>query len=158
MARHFQIAGKRKPGTLFTGVAAAIFAGLHLWAILGRELLGPFTALACYAAGAILFWSAIAATRGRQLPACFQRRAPVAVVSEGPYRFIRHSFYVSYSFVWVAGFAACRWWPLAVSVLVMGAVYYSAARQEERDLLEGPLCEDYRAYMLRTGAFLPRLI
>jgi protein-S-isoprenylcysteine O-methyltransferase Ste14 len=156
MARHFQSRGKPKPGTVVTGVAAAIFAAAHLWAILGRPLAGSLAALACYASGAILFWSAIAATRGRQLPACFQRRVPGAVINGGPYRFIRHPFYVSYEFVWLGGFAATHWWPLAVSVLVMGAIYYSAARHEERDLLEGSLRADYRAYMQRTGAFLPR--
>jgi protein-S-isoprenylcysteine O-methyltransferase Ste14 len=156
MMHHFQTRGKPKPGTLITAAAAPVFAGMHLWAILSRPLPGAWAALACYAAGAILFWSAIVATRGRKLPSCFQRRTPEAIVIGGPYRYIRHPFYIAYSFVWMGGFAASVWWPLAVTALVMGAVYYCAARQEERDFLNGPLREDYRAYIQKTGALMPR--
>ena len=157
MACHFQTRGKPQPGTLFTALAAPLFATMHLWAVLARALPGALAALACYAAGIALFWSAVAATRGRRLSACFERRTPQAVVTAGPYRFIRHPFYDSYLLVWTGGLAATGWWPLAIPVVVMGTVYYLAARQEERDLLDGPLGGTYRAYMQKTGAFLPSL-
>jgi hypothetical protein len=71
MLRHFQRAGKAKPGMILIGAIVPVFAALHLAALLTRPVPRPLPAIMLYAASAALFWSAIAATRGRDLAACF---------------------------------------------------------------------------------------
>jgi protein-S-isoprenylcysteine O-methyltransferase Ste14 len=157
MLRHFERAGKPKPGMIFTASVVPIFAGLHVASLTVRPLAWPWLALILYTAAIALFWLAIAATRGRKLAACFQGRVPLSIVRTGPYRAMRHPFYTAYTLVWLGGFAATGWWPLGAIALVMATLYASAARKEEAGFLSGPLESDYRAYIQTTGRFLPRI-
>jgi len=157
MLRHFQPAGKPKPGMIVTGTIVPAFAALHLAALLMRPAARPMPAIALYAASTALFWSAIAATRGRRLAACFQRHVPLRLVRTGPYRSIRHPFYTAYTLTWIAGFVATGWWPLALTAIFMASLYRYAACEEERCFLESPIHEEYRRYVRGTGRFVPRL-
>ena len=156
MLRHFERAGKLAPGLALTAAVVPVFAGIHVMSLLTRPLALPLTALALYLASVALFWFAVAATRGRGLAACFQVQVPAQVVRAGPYRAIRHPFYTSYTLVWIGGFAATGWWPLALTAIFMASLYAYAARQEESCFLSSPLRDEYRDYMRRTGRFLPR--
>lgn len=156
MVGHFRPAGKPRAGMLFTAATVPVFAALHLWAIFTKPLPGAPLGLILYAAGAGLFWQTIAVTRGLNLAACFQGAVPERIVCTGPYHFIRHPFYVSYLLVWIGGFAATGWWPLAVTAIVMGTVYYRAARQEEHAFLNSQHAAAYSNYMRKIGAFVPR--
>jgi protein-S-isoprenylcysteine O-methyltransferase Ste14 len=151
MARHFEPGGKPKPGMLLTAAAAPVFAAIQLWATLRLPLPGALAALLLDAAAATMFWSAISATRGRGLAACFQAKVPMAVVTAGPYRFTRHPFYLSYLLVWTGGFVASGSLPQAAIAIFMGALYFRAARQEERTLLNSPLRDAYYAYIRKPG-------
>lgn len=157
MSRHFDPAGKPKPGMAFTAAVAPLVAILHLVSLLARPFLFPLAALSFYLAGGAVFWLAVAATRQRGLAACFQRRVPAALVSVGPYRFIRHPFYTAYILAWTAAFVATGWWPLGFSVLFLAVLYVCAARKEEQDFLRSPLREQYLLYARTTGRFLPRI-
>ena len=156
MLRHFGRAGKLAPGLALTAAVVPVFAVIHLMSLLTRPLALPLTALTLYVGAFVLFWFAVAATHGRGLAACFQGQVPVKVVQAGPYRAIRHPFYASYTLVWIGGFAATGWWPLALTAFFMASLYAYAARQEERCFLNSPLRKEYRDYMRRTGRFLPR--
>jgi len=157
MLRHFERAGKPKPGMALTAAVVPVFAGLQLYALLAKPLAQPAWALILYIAGGALFWSAIAATRGRKLAACFQPRIPPAVVRTGPYRAIRHPFYTAYTLVWIGGFAATGWWPLGVTAVFMAGLYAVAARFEELAFLRSSLAAEYRCYMRSVGGLLPRI-
>src|SRR5581483_10969950 len=114
----------------------------------------PLVALALYAASAALFWWSVAVTRGK-LAACGSDSICTEVITQGPYRYIRHPFYAAYDLAWLAGFAATGWWPLAVTAAVMGALYESFAQAEERAFLSSPLAGHYAAYRRRTGHYVP---
>jgi protein-S-isoprenylcysteine O-methyltransferase Ste14 len=157
MWRHFQRAGSPRLGMVLTGLSVPAFAAVNLAALATRPLTQPVAALLLYAGIMALFWSAIAATRGKRLAACFQRHVPATIVRTGPYRRIRHPFYSSYILTWATGFAATSWWPLAVIAAVMTGVYYCAACQEEKGFLRSPLRDEYRRWMRGTGRFLPSL-
>ena len=74
----------------------------------------------------------------------------------GPYRFVRHPFYLAYSIGWLPGpIVTLNPWLLLTNVW-MGFLYYRAASLEERLFLEGPNAESYREYQQRTGMFLPK--
>lgn len=150
MARHFEPGGKPKPGMLLTALAVPVFAAAQLWAALARPSPGAVPAIILYAAAAALFWSAVRVTRRRGLAACFQQRVPSTVVTAGPYRYVRHPFYVSYFLVWAGGFIATRWPPLALVAIFMAGLYCRAARQEEQTLLRSPRADAYRAYLRQT--------
>ena len=158
MLRHFQPAGKPKLGMILTGTIVPVFASLHLAALLMRPVPRPLLAIALYAASAALFWSAIAATRGRHLGVCFQRHVPPALVRTGPYKLIRHPFYTAYMLTWIAGFVATGWWPLALTAIFMASLYRRAACQEERCFMESEMSEEYRSYLRATGRFVPRIV
>lgn len=157
MLRHFEPAGKPKPGMIFTASVVPIFASLHVVSLIARPLEWPLIALILYALAITLFWLAVAATRGQKLAACFQGRVPPTIVRTGPYRAIRHPFYTAYTLVWMAGFMATGWGPLAAIAILMASLYASVARAEETGLLSSSLGSEYRAYIQATGRFLPRL-
>jgi protein-S-isoprenylcysteine O-methyltransferase Ste14 len=89
----------------------------------------------------LVYWSKLA------------RRGPVV---GGPYRWIRHPQYLALA---AAGLGLAILWPRFLTAAlwaVMAALYYALARDEERRMA-GQFGEAYRAYLARTGMFLPRL-
>jgi protein-S-isoprenylcysteine O-methyltransferase Ste14 len=115
----------------------------------------PGGGLVLYVASAALFWWCVSVTRGK-LAACGQGCISATVLRSGPYRYIRHPFYLSYNLMWMAGYAATGWWVLAMSAAVMGCLYEYFAREEERGFLEGAMADDYRDYQLSAGRYWPR--
>lgn len=104
-----------------------------------------------------IFCSAIIASRQARLRFVFDPAHPHSLVEQGPYRLVRHPFYVSYSIFWF-GWAVATWSLLAIpSVVILLWLYVSAARMEESNFEASPLSSDYAAYKARTGFFLPRL-
>jgi len=78
-------------------------------------------------------------------------------VTVGPYRYVRHPFYLSYSLFWLAGAVAVPYWPMIVGSLGMLTLYYRAAAQEEQTIARSGLSAEYEAYKRTTGMFLPRI-
>ena len=77
------------------------------------------------------------------------------VADKGLYRVVRHPQYLTLG-LWGIGMAIL--WPrflVLVSLSLMFILYYFLARDEERRML-GLYGEGYRAYMARTGMFLPK--
>jgi protein-S-isoprenylcysteine O-methyltransferase Ste14 len=77
------------------------------------------------------------------------------VFSGGPYRWIRHPFYLSYSIAWFAGVVALADRRLLLTPLVMLGFYAAAAYREERQMLRGPAAAEYRAYRRQAGVLIP---
>ena len=113
--------------------------------------------LLLYMASLALFWWAVPFARNAAFGTAFAGVIPAHVVREGPYRFIRHPFYASYLLFWIAGVLVSQNWWLLLSAVVMGALYATAIRQEEHELLGGSFSSQYKEYMERTGCLLPRL-
>ena len=110
-------------------------------------------ALLCATHG-VFWWAVIAHGRGRPSGA-FATAAPSELVTSGPYRYVRHPFYLAYLLGFCAASAlAGEWFAWCVPVWMAG-VYLAAARHEERVILSSPLAEQYRHYARRVGGFLP---
>ncbi len=76
-------------------------------------------------------------------------------VAVGLYKHIRHPQYIALA---VIGLGACLYWSrliVIVAFVSMLCLYYFLARVEERICLE-KFGDSYRAYLERTGMFLPR--
>jgi len=81
---------------------------------------------------------------------------PPAVCGAGPYRYVRHPFYLSYMVAFLG--VAVAFPSLVVSgvcLLNIGLLVYMAM-DDERVLLGSTLGADYRAYRARVAMFVPR--
>ena len=137
------------------GVAVA-----HFGALVFRGSAGPnwaIAGIAMYLAASLLFLSAVEAARRVPLPRTFvDDPMPRELITRGPFLFIRHPFYVSYTLAWLAAPVATHGPGITVLAVIAVAAYIVAARREER-LLEARFGEAYRAYQLGTGYVLPPL-
>ena len=139
----------------FSGAAFGLthLSALALLGAAGAER-AALAALA-YAASLALFWWTLSTHQHTPISAVFSRDLPHRVVQDGPYRFVRHPFYASYLLMWLAApIGAGQWW-LATAALIMGGVYYSAAKSEEKKFAESAVANHYARYRAATGLFLP---
>ena len=156
----FRVVERTPRGTVLIQVAGALFLVAHAAALIRPGgVHGPagIVGLGFYLASLLLFWACIRANRRRPLSLAFSADLPEHLTTYGPYRYVRHPFYTSYSLAWIAGVVASEQWWLAVSVLVMGVIYRRAAEVEERKFLASPLAAEYERYRRSTGMFLPTL-
>lgn len=102
----------------------------------------------------LLFWTL--RTLGKNLTDTVVTRKQHTLVTSGPYRWVRHPFYVCAALITVVTSLVSA----NVFVLVPGGVILLLlalrTRVEERNLLSR-FGEAYRTYMKRTGRFFPRL-
>ncbi len=83
-------------------------------------------------------------------------RARHTLVTTGPYRWVRHPFYVAYMLAVTADSIVTANWFLALTGFVTIALIVIRTRTEEQKLVER-FGVGYRSYMQRTGRFFPRL-
>lgn len=114
------------------------------WCGIGLNVLG----------GCLLLWTL--RNLGRNLTDTVVTRKSHTLVSTGPYRWVRHPFYIAAaSFVLGNALATANWFILlAGSGVVLLLVIRT--RREEEELLRR-FGDPYRAYVARTGRFLPKL-
>jgi protein-S-isoprenylcysteine O-methyltransferase Ste14 len=78
------------------------------------------------------------------------------MISAGPYRWVRHPFYVSVTLCALAnGLAAANWFLLLTGSVVVALLVVRTRTEEEKLLLR--FGDSYRSYMEQTGRFLPKL-
>lgn len=157
---HFTRSGKLPRATI---ALAALSAAVYLSAMLHLFVVGaPRPRLAAGAAilmtcSLLLFRYARRSSPPRTLAVAFERAEPAQIVSNGPYRYIRHPFYVSYMLYWTAAFLSAPHTLIGAGALTILVLYAMLASREERALLASPLGPEYRQYQSRSGRFLPRL-
>jgi len=79
------------------------------------------------------------------------------LVTHGPYLWVRHPFYVSVALLILAVFGiTSNGFFLLAGGVVLGLIYVRTQKEEE--LLLSRFGDHYRAYMRRTGRFLPKLL
>jgi protein-S-isoprenylcysteine O-methyltransferase Ste14 len=106
------------------------------------------------AAGLLIIWTF--RTLGHNLTDTVVTRRNATLITHGPYRWVRHPFYLAFALAVIANALVTANWFLAVT---SGAAFASIVVRtsiEERHLI-ARFGSDYQAYMRRTGRFLPRL-
>jgi Isoprenylcysteine carboxyl methyltransferase (ICMT) family len=93
---------------------------------------------------------------GKNLTDTVVTRQQHTLVMHGPYRWVRHPFYDSAALLAVAVSLIAANWFLFVNGVVMFCLFIIRARTEEENLV-ARFGDSYRAYMERTGRFLPRI-
>ncbi len=154
---HFR--SERQPAGVSV-VAATVFASLTIYLLLLWSGIQPvFAQLAGVTVILIslaLFWWAIVTSRGFGLTHVFDKTKPTALLSSGPYAYVRHPFYTSYIVFW-AGFGLATWSLLAIVPLAaIVFIYTKAAQLEEGKFFSSSLNEQYLAYQKHTGMFWPK--
>lgn len=95
-------------------------------------------------------------TIGNNISPSHTTRENHALITTGPYRYMRHPLYTFGFFAWLGvGLAAAMWWLIAGLIILWGVLAWRTP-QEEANLLE-EFGESYRVYMSRTGRYLPRV-
>ena len=95
-------------------------------------------------------------TLGTNLTDTVVTRAEHTLVTRGPYRWVRHPFYLATALAVVANSLVTANWFLALTGGILFGLLVLRTRTEEEKLIER-FGEDYNEYMKRTGRFLPRL-
>ena len=124
--------------------AAAPFPAWLRWAGVGEAI----------AAGMLIVWTM--RTLGRNLTDTVVTRQHHTLVVNGPYRFVRHPFYLALA-LWMTACSvmAANWFLLAGGLAVLSLLVIRTDAEEER--LVARFGDGYREYMRRTGRFLPHL-
>jgi len=119
---------------------------LPAWA----RLTGAVTMAACLP---LVYW--IFSSLGKNVTPTVVTRREHALVTHGPYRWVRHPLY-TVGFTLLFGFAllAANWFILVV--LLLGAVVLIQRTDLEEAQLIERFGEDYRHYMQATGRFFPK--
>ena len=103
--------------------------------------------------GLLLVWTL--RTLGTNLTDTVVTRRNHTLVTAGPYRWVRHPFYVSAALLLLASsLLAANWFVLVCGALTFMLLAIRLKREEEK-LMER-FGEAYRAYRERTGRFVPR--
>ncbi len=105
-------------------------------------------------AGGLLIWTL--RNLGRNLTDTVVTRREHTLVSSGPYRWVRHPFYDAMALAVLANSLVAANWFLLSSGGLLIVLIIVRTRTEEEKLVER-FGDAYRAYMDRTGRFLPRL-
>ena len=105
------------------------------------------------AAVGLLFWTL--RSLGRNLTDTVVTRREASLVTHGPYRWVRHPFYVSMLLGVIAISLVAANWFLAITGVGVFALLAVRASTEERNLV-ARFGADYEAYARQTGRFVPR--
>ena len=104
--------------------------------------------------GALFVWTF--QTLGKNLTDTVVTRKEHMLVTTGPYRYVRHPFYLAFAIALVGASIVTANWFLFVSGLLPFAFLVARTRIEEEKLVER-FGDEYREYMQKTGRFWPRL-
>ncbi|MDE2240757.1 MAG: isoprenylcysteine carboxylmethyltransferase family protein, partial [Rhodospirillales bacterium] len=154
--RHFRSTGAMPMGMKVTSLLSLGFFALFLLHIgHGASAFWP-VALGLFIASLAVFAAAVSASRHTPPTLAFDTDAPNFLLQHGPYRYVRHPFYLAYVLFWLGTAVATQAWFGWAAPLVMTALYIQAASREERKFATSELAGAYKAYCGRAGMFWPR--
>lgn len=129
------------------------------WMAWSRLSLPEFTrwfgvGLGCVA-GALLVWTF--RTLGHNLTDTIVTRRAATLVTNGPYRWVRHPFYVAFGLIVLANSLVTSNWFLLLTGLACFGLMVVRSGREERKLVER-FGTAYVNYARTTGRFVPRIV
>lgn len=101
----------------------------------------------------LMYWTL--SSLGKNLTDTVVTRANATLVTHGPYRYVRHPFYVTAALIMSSVALLAANWFIAVSALAVLVLLALRTPKEEQRLIDR-FGDDYRNYMAATGRFFPR--
>lgn len=102
----------------------------------------------------LMYWTL--SSLGKNLTDTVVARAKATLVTDGPYRWVRHPFYVTAALLMASVTLLTANWLIGVSSVVVLALLVIRTPKEEQVLIDR-FGDDYRRYIATTGRFIPRL-
>ncbi len=102
----------------------------------------------------LMYWTL--SSLGKNLTDTVVTRAEATLVTNGPYRWVRHPFYVTAALLMASVTVLTANWFIGVNSVVVLALLAIRTPKEEQMLIER-FGQQYRDYMATTGRFFPRL-
>lgn len=107
-------------------------------------------------AGDLLFiWSHEAL--GKNWSPFLEIRKGHALVTDGPYRFIRHPMYAAIFIIGIGISLLSANWIIALTYMIPVMLMYAFRVSDEEDMMVKQFGDEYKEYMERTGRLLPSL-
>lgn len=135
--------------------------GIHVSITLYFLLIEPSTcspinavSLVLYILALALFWWSIVTSE--LLEFAFSSHVG-KVVTTGPFAYVRHPFYLSYTLVWLGSSILFNSIFLWITLIYLTTFYLTSAKTEEEVYLKSEYSRDYRDYSQKVGMFLPRI-
>jgi protein-S-isoprenylcysteine O-methyltransferase Ste14 len=146
-----------RPAGLLLGLSVLAYLiepGWMAWASLALPAwLRWFGAVLGVAAALFVHWTL--EVLGQNLTDTVVVRSGHTLVTTGPYRWVRHPYYLGFLLLVVATFLLTRNWLIGGVGLAVFALLAVRTPTEERKLVDR-FGDEYREYMARAGRFLPR--
>lgn len=153
---------ERSPRPLWVLTLHYLSMVLALLQVAGVFLLTPrddafvAAAIIMYAASIALYLAAIEAAKRTRLQRSFvDHPLPDRLITDGPYRWVRHPFGTGYLLGALAAPVAIDDWRVLAVSLPLVMLTFAAAMREERVWMQSSRGDEYRAYRRRTGMFVP---
>lgn len=102
----------------------------------------------------LMYWTL--SSLGKNLTDTVVTRAGATLVTHGPYRWVRHPFYVTAALLMVSVTVLTANWLIGVSSLIVLTLLAVRTPKEEEMLIQR-FGQQYRDYIARTGQFSPRI-
>jgi protein-S-isoprenylcysteine O-methyltransferase Ste14 len=136
------------------GLVGAVAGLISPWQILGSPLPRAVAVLLTLASVGLIFLTI--GTHRVALALWHQREdAPQSIVTDGPYRYVRHPFYTAFLLAQLAALLVAPHWLTVFGLLHAAIALSMTARREEQRLLGSAFGSGYRDYMQTTGRFFP---
>ena len=113
--------------------------------------LGAFTGLL---SSVLMYWTL--SSLGKNLTDTVVIRDSATLVTDGPYRFVRHPFYFTTAVVMASVTILTANWLIGILTVVVLSLLAIRTPKEEQALIER-FGKPYLNYMARTGRFIPRI-
>ncbi len=129
--------------------------GWMVWSKVGLPIWLRWAGVGTGVVGAsLLVW--VFRSLGTNLTDTVVTRIEHTLVTSGPYRWVRHPFYLAFGLIIVADSLATANWFLALTGGLTFALIFIRTTKEEENLIKR-FGDDYRRYQDRTGKLFPRL-
>lgn len=132
-----------------------IFPGYFQWASMPLPVWLRWTGVVTGALCSLLmYWTLF--SLGKNLTDTVVTRAEATLVTNGPYRWVRHPFYVTAALLMASVTLVTANWLIGVSSLAVLVLLAIRTPKEEQMLIER-FGQEYRDYMATTGRFIPMI-
>ena len=102
----------------------------------------------------LMYWTL--STLGKNLTDTVVTRKEATLVTHGPYRWVRHPFYVTAALIMTSVTVLTANWLIGLTSLIVLILLAVRTPKEEAMLVER-FGDEYRNYMAKTGRFVPRI-